>query len=50
MNPLITLAIVLFVLGLVIMFGDIVLRLFNPPDPEVQRKWTDPAFRDRGPN
>ena len=49
MNPLITLAIVLFVFGLVIMFGDSIMKLLKGEEPEVERKWTDPVFRDKGP-
>ncbi len=48
MNPLITLAAILFIIGLLIMFGGNLVRLFKGEEPEVERKWTDPVYRDRG--
>jgi hypothetical protein len=45
-NLLLTLAAVLFVLGLGILFGMPLLKKLGKKEPEVTRRWTDPSKRE----
>lgn len=45
-NYLLTLALLLFILGIGIIIGPIILRKLGDKEPEVQRRWTDPSQHD----
>ncbi len=47
MNGLLTLAIMLLVIGLVILFGASIFQRFGKKAPDAERKWTDPASREK---
>ena len=46
MDYLLTLAALLFLIGMAILIGIPVLQWLGKKEPEVERKWTDPTSRE----